>query len=366
MSALFSGNATYYRHDIAVKEKLKTVWVNPVSCQQHKITINYRRNDDIPTAIENQLLQSPEYQDWETKRVVLIQMVSTELGRLECALWPTVTGLEFRTHEDGTVRWTQFEDIDEIVRRMKITDIPPHFPRIDASDVSHVGDLVATVSVVSYRGDLFALKAHDYPSQNDEFPMEVNTLVQLSNVPHVAQLLGVVVDDSLSDLQPCVKGILLPFCEKGDLKTLLRNAMPPAEASRKDRWAAQVAHAIMTIHKMGLMHGDLKCGNVVVDKFDDAFLIDITNGDGFTEGWTPIEDNRMDPRTDIYSFGVTLWEMIHNGADPIGEPIPMSVDGDASETLKCLVRECVLKEAAERPSSAQLHTVLINCGCTKN
>ena len=117
-------------------------------------------------------------------------------------MWSTVTGLEFHTDEDGTVRWRQFEDEDEIVRRMKITDIPPHIPRIDTTEVSYVRDLVATVSVVSYKADLFAFKAHDYPSQNDEFPTEVSTLIQLSNVPHVAHLMGVVVEVCPSDRQP--------------------------------------------------------------------------------------------------------------------------------------------------------------------
>ena len=72
----------------------------------------------------------------------------------------------------------------------------------------------------------------------------------------------------------------------------------------------------------------------------------------------------MDPRTDIYSFGVTLWEMIHNGADPVGEPIPMSVNGDASDIIKRLLHQCVVKDAAERPSAAALHLELATCGCT--
>ena len=104
MPALFSGNATYYHNDIVVKEKLKTVWTNPVMHQQHKITISYRHNDNIPTAIENKLLHSPEYQDWETKRAILTPMFSAELARLESPMWATVTGLEFHTDEDGTVR----------------------------------------------------------------------------------------------------------------------------------------------------------------------------------------------------------------------------------------------------------------------
>lgn len=72
-------------------------------------------------------------------------------------------------------------------------------------------------------------------------------------------------------------------------------------------------------------------------------------------------DYRTDPRIDIYSFGVTLWKMVHK-VNPISELISMFIDGDASEILKHLVCQCVVKEAAERSSSAELCTTLINCG----
>lgn len=231
---------------------------------------------------------------WLARHVIRFMLTSG-------ASWPslpTVTELEFHTDEDGTVRWTRFEDEDDVVRRMKIADIPPHIPRIDAAEASYVCDLVATGSVASYKGELFALNPRNYPSQNDEFPPEVNTLIQLSNFPQAVavQLSGVVVEVSPSDLQLYVQGILLPYCEKGDAKTLLKNALPPGRRIKKGPMAAQIAHAMTAIRKMGLMHRDLKCGNVVVDKCDDAFLIDITNGDPFTEGPTPIGDRRMDQR----------------------------------------------------------------------
>jgi len=66
----------------------------------------------------------------------------------------------------------------------------------------------------------------------------------------------------------------------------LENSESPIEPWRKDKWAAQIAHALMAIHEAGLMHGDLKGRNVVVDESDNAFIIDVTNGEEFTEGWT--------------------------------------------------------------------------------
>jgi len=364
MPPLFSGVATYYHYDNIVKEKLKTTWINPVTRQSCKITVSYKHNYNVPTAIENKLLHSPEYATLDAKRATLTPMYLAELTLPSSLVWPTVTGLELSTGADGTVQWKHFEDEEEIVRRIKVTDIPPQIPRFDISEISYVRDLVATVSVVSCKGILFALKAHELASQNDGFPVEVKSLIQLGTVPHIAQLMGVVTELSPFDSELYVQGILLPYCQKGDLKTLLENSEPPIEPWRKDKWAAQIAHALMAIHEAGLMHGDLKGRNVVVDESDNAFIIDVTNGEEFTEGWTPIGDHRMDPRSDIYSFGVTLWEMIHNGADPVGVSIPMSVNGDASDTIKRLVHQCVVTDAGERPSAAALHLELVTCGCT--
>ena len=70
-------------------------------------------------------------------------------------------------------------------------------------------------------------------------------------IPHVAKLVGVVVHNSY------VEGFLLEYCSRGDLKSLLKESHPPVAMSRKDRWAAQIAHGILMIHKAGIFHGDL-------------------------------------------------------------------------------------------------------------
>ena len=60
-----------------------------------------------------------------------------------------------------------------------------------------------------------------------------------------------------------------------DLKFLLQHSDPPFEWPRKGRWAAQIAHGVIGIQKKGVMHGDLLCANVVIDKFHTTYLIDI-------------------------------------------------------------------------------------------
>lgn len=364
----FAGHSAHYHYDVKVKEKLNTIYVHPLTGAEYKVTVSYKINDKISHAIENNLLHSPEYSNWDDKQKCLIPMYSSAIEARSYALWPTVTGLEFHTTEHGVVQWRMFEDEEEIVRRIPVTEIPHHILRIELCDLTPICNLLGSVSTVLYNGDTYVMKVHEYASQNDDFPTEVNALIKLGKVPHVVQMIGVIVQRSSLDGETYVQGILLPYCDKRDLKSLLEEAAPKVNAARKDRWAAQITHGVMAIHQAGLVHGDIKCGNIVVDKFDDAHLIDIINGDGFTEGWRAIGDNKMDPRRDIYSLGVTFWEIIHDGADPLGESVPLVVNEKATggEKLKRLVQECVVEDVTKRPLLAEVYAALgsrINCGC---
>jgi len=369
MTSLFAGHSTYFRNDIAVKEKLKTIYVHPLTFVEHKITVSYNYNETLSTAIENHLLRSPEYTNWDDKKKVLIPMYSSAVELFADKLCRTVTGLEFYTAKPDEVQWRVFEDTEEIVRQIPATEIPPHIPRINFSDLAFVENVMGTVYKVMHKHKIYAMKSHESASQNDDFRTEVDALVKVGEVPHVVPLVGVVVQDSPMDGNSYVQGILLKYCEKGSLQTLMEDADFPLDSSRKDRWAAQIAHGIMSIHEAGLMHGDLKSGNVVVDEFDNANLIDITNGHGFTEGWTSIWDERMDRRSDIYSLGVTLWEMIRDGEDPVGVSIPFSLDGNASEAMKDVVQACVIEDASRRPSIETVFAALGGqdfCGCSQH
>jgi len=369
MTSLFAGHSTYFRNDIAVKEKLKTIYVHPLTFVEHKITVSYNYNDTLSTAIENQLLRSPQYTSWDDKKKVLIPMYSSALESFADKLCRTVTGLEFYTVKPDEVQWRVFEDTEEIVRQIPATEIPPHIPSINFSDLALIENVMGTVYKVMHKHKTYAMKSHESASQNEDFRTEVEALINIGEVPHVVPLVGVVVQDSPMDGKSYVQGILLKYCEKGSLQTLMEDSDFPLNSSRKDRWAAQIAHGIMSIHEAGLMHGDLKSGNVVVDEFDNANLIDITNGHGFTEGWTSIWDERMDRRSDIYSLGVTLWEMIHDGEDPVGVSIPFSVDGNASEAMKDVVQACVIEDASRRPSIETVFAALGGqdfCGCSQH
>jgi hypothetical protein len=58
----------------------------------------------------------------------------------------------------------------------------------------------------------------------------------MGNVAHITPMLEVVVQDSKVDGMTNMVGILLKYCEKGDLKRLLKERR--VQRSVKERWAA--------------------------------------------------------------------------------------------------------------------------------
>ena len=141
-----------------------------------------------------------------------------------------------------------------------------------------------------------------------------------------------------------VDGMLLQYCSKGSIKHLLQSSDHPISSARKQRWAAQIAHGISNIHKADLIHGDLRCENVVVDENDDAYVADLQNGTTWMRGWHADLDDHDDPRRDVYSLGVTIWELIHDGDDPQSKGKPLPIDGRGySKEFTFLMEESVVE-----------------------
>ena len=91
----------------------------------------------------------------------------------------------------------------------------------------------------------------------------------------------------------------------------------------------QVAEALQYVHNRGCLHLDIKPGNIMVDKSDNAILIDFgvskqydeVDGEntstliGKTPGYAPIEQMgnsvvTFSPSTDIYALGATMYKLL--------------------------------------------------------
>ena len=179
----------------------------------------------------------------------------------------------------------------------------------------------------------------------------------------------------------------MPLVEGSSLRSRLVTGepLPLAEAISilKD-----IARALAYAHAEGVVHRDIKPENVllsggtaVVTDFGIAKAMDAarTEDDGTltrpgsslgTPGYMAPEQvagDRIDPRTDIYAWGVLAWELLagrHPFADKVGakavmmahlttRPPPLEAFATAAPPELCaLVMRCLEKDANQRPASA--------------
>jgi serine/threonine protein kinase len=124
----------------------------------------------------------------------------------------------------------------------------------------------------------------------------------------------------------------------GDLRRRMKAGLAPAESLR---YATQLANVLSAIHEAGILHRDLKPGNVMLRTENQLALIDFGMAKqaalqmeltdkglifGTPHYMSPEQGHgqQLDARSDLYSLGVVLYEML-TGEKPYRADNPMTV-----------------------------------------
>jgi len=141
---------------------------------------------------------------------------------------------------------------------------------------------------------------------------EYNILNKLKDEKYIVKLLEFV------KFEEVICGILLEYCENGDVSNIIK--IGETKIDMKLKWMLQTSKAVRNIQKYGIVHCDLKCSNLLLDRNYDIKLCDFhgytTNG-GEPGVWnritSPLEfikDRKATFKSDNYSLGVTFIEML--------------------------------------------------------
>ena len=209
-----------------------------------------------------------------------------------------------------------------------------------------------------------------------QFVDEANTMAQLADHPYIVQVFR---SEQTAD---------------GGAYLVMKYYPPPnlAVRSRTDRMTVeevlrtgiQLASAVETAHRAGIIHRDIKPANVLVSQYGQPGLTDfgiagrgghdedLDEDVGVSVPWSPPEvlygQSNGDARSDVYSLAATLWHLLV-GRSPFEQPggdnsayalmpriravpVPPTGRADVPVSLERLLSHAMSKKPDSRPQTA--------------
>jgi serine/threonine protein kinase len=232
--------------------------------------------------------------------------------------------------------------------------------RVDKAHDTVIGRTVALKSFLQGFGK----------NSEQQFLREAQTIGRLSH-SSIAQLYDISTDTGGAPF------LVMEFISGKNLEEML--AQGPIPFASAAVWAADIASALAYAHRAGIIHGDVKPSNIRITENEQVKLVDFgvarfasqVSGSDRVLG-TPaylspeqIEGRKQDGRSDLFSLGVVLYEMITGVrpfvGDSLGEvcaqiltanPIPPSkINPSVPAALDRIVARCLAKNPEERYQS---------------
>jgi len=207
----------------------------------------------------------------------------------------------------------------------------------------------------------------------DRFLREARVVGQISH-PYIIALHDMGIEESTS-----TPYLVMEFVEGHPLDKILEKGTVPF--GRACAWAADVAIALGVAHRKGVIHGDVKPANILITedgrvKLTDFGMARLASHNGVDSPllgtpayWCPeqIMGKAQDARSDIFSLGVVLYEMV-SGHRPFdaeslqaicgrvlsSTPMPPShFNGSLPAGVNEIVVKCLAKDPALRYQSCE-------------
>jgi len=208
------------------------------------------------------------------------------------------------------------EELRQEIAKMKLHSAPssrlPTYPQLE-----YVKEVVDSGQAIVYKGTYKGAPVAIKIFKHGGYQEELDSLLNLGKHPNIISIVT-----CFNSPKPC---LVTTWYSKGDLaQFLLENG--GMEGGELRKMATGIAKGISYLHSKGIIHRDLKSGNIFIGDgvrpvIADFGLSKISNrnmtvlsGVMGTERWMAPEVMRSLPeisnKIDVYAFGIILWELM--------------------------------------------------------
>lgn len=209
--------------------------------------------------------------------------------------------------------------------------------------------------------------------QQRQFTAEANLMARVSTHPYIVSVFQAAV---ATDGRPYL--VMEYYPGANYLERVRRERFSVAEVLRT---AIQIASAVETAHRAGILHRDIKPANILTSEYGRPGLTDFgiaapdeqvgDDSEGVSIPWAPPEafgNARLDERADVYSLAATVYHLLAGRSPfevPGGSNTPLELmsridrqvapkigRADAPASLERVLSIGMAKDPAHRPNSA--------------